>query len=525
MFCMLLRKHLEGGEIYAIRQAPEWERVLQIYVQSRNELGDPTRYVLLLEIMGKHSNLLLCTLGPEEQPDQVVDSIVHVTERMSRVRPVFSGQAYTPVPPLAKKTVPNLTTQDLMELHLLDLAPKQQIRSLVQLAAGIGPETAREGLWRARGEIMQVCPHSQEEVVLRVLQNLWERTLRNQETPSLGLDELGYPTAVAPFALTCWTHWQQADSLDDALEYYYQNQTARLRDSARSQSLRQVLAYHMDRLRGKHAKLQTQLEQAKEAANLQVQGELLTSYAHQVHKGMQQVTLPNYYDQERPLEIALDPARTAIENAQRYYRAAAKRKRAVPLVTAELEQCTKDMQYLEHILLYAENAKGQELEQLRDELEKQHFITLKNQYPNSGNRQHKQKSLSKATGRPHTFLSSDGFIIRVGRNNLQNDQLTLKHSQGDDLWLHVKDAAGSHVVVSALHQAVPDQCLYEAALLATYFSKLRMSGNVPVDYTLVRHVWKANGARPGMVLYDHQKTLYVTPDQALIAPILAREQA
>ncbi|RIV28239.1 fibronectin/fibrinogen-binding protein [Alicyclobacillaceae bacterium I2511] len=523
MFCMLLRKYLEGGEIYAIRQAPDWERVLQIYVQSRNELGDSTRYVLLLEIMGKHSNLLLCTLGTSEQPETVVDSIVHVTEHMSRVRPIFPGQTYTPVPPLTKKIVSHLTVQDLVELHLPELTEKQQIRAVVQIVAGVGPKTAHEALWRSQVEAA-ASQQNQASVLWHTLQNLWNRTLSGQEPPSLGLDKLGYPAAVAPFALTHWTRWQQVDSLDNALDSFYQNQTARLRESARTQSLLQTLEFHMDRLRGKQTKLQTQLEQSKEAENLRVQGELLITYAHQVHKGMQLVILPNFYEQESPLKIVLDPAQTAIENAQRFFRAAAKRKRAVPLVSTELERCTKDLQYLEHILLYTENASGQELEQLREELIKQEFITQKGRFSKQGRMQHKRKNSGNDMGKILTFLSSDGFPIRVGRNNLQNDQLTLKRSQPEDLWFHVKDAAGSHVILSTLHQTVPDQSLHEAALLAAYFSKLRTSSNAPVDYTLVRHVWKANGARPGMVLYDHQKSLWVTPEQSLLAPILARQQ-
>lgn len=510
MFCMLLRKRIEGGRISRVWQ-PGFERVLHLDVDAYNDIGDPVRYILVLEAMGKHSNLVFCLADNEGNPGKVVDAIVHVTPDMSRVRPVLPGQDYTPPPPQDKATIDTLTDAELDKTLAEAMTSKQKERAIMSVLQGVGPETAREALHRA---------HKSEVSVLESLREVFEHAISKEEPSSLLEDQLGQPVAAAPFWLSYGERIRKVESFDAALERLYEAAIMRSQFSAEYQSIVSSVHDSLDRLRGKLTKLEQQREESRDPDTPRIMGELLMTYAYQVAKGANSVSLPNFYDDENPLTISLDPAQSATQNATQYFKVASKHKRAIPLLAREIEKTQDDILYLESVLANLEQAEPVHYVAIRQELIRQGFLSESKQRQRShqkgAQKGQKRSHQNNDIGRPDEFRSSDGYTIRVGRNNLQNDRLTLKQAQPDDIWLHVKDAPGSHVVIETGHRNVPETTLHEAALLAAYYSKLRASTNAPVDYTEVRHVWKVNGARPGHVLYDHQKTVYATPDKSLI---------
>ncbi len=518
MFCMLLRKRLESGRLLEVRQQG-WDRVLEFVFESLDDIGDTVHHVLILEVMGKHSNLILTTANEAGQPERIVDSIVHVTRDMSRVRQVLPGLPYQPAPPQNKKSYLDVTVEDVEALDLSEKSDKRKNLAMCGLVAGIGPTAAREILYRA-GCTEGGVP-ARADAVVRELRNLVDGVLQGTEHPSIGLDELGIPAEAAPYELHSYPSYRAVESLSEALQLVYAEAVGRVHMSNLSRDLEGAVLAHLDRLRGKRQKMQEQQAESQDFDQYRIQGELLTAYPHLVQKGATEVTLPNFYDDEKPLTIPLDPALSATQNAQRYFRLASKKKRALPLLEQELEQIEQDIQYLENILVYLQDANADQLQALRDELEKEGFLQPK---ATKKRKDHQQKR-GGGTGTPDIYESSDGYTIRVGRNNAQNDRLTLKSSQPFDIWLHVKDMPGSHVVITANRgREVPERTLEEAALLAAYFSKGRNSANVPVDFTQIRHVWKPNGARPGHVLYENQKTLYVTPERGHVQEILRRKK-
>jgi predicted ribosome quality control (RQC) complex YloA/Tae2 family protein len=524
MFCMLARKHLVGGRIRDVRQH-EWDRILELVVENVDELGDPATYVLVLELMGKHSNLILCTADARGNPQRIVDSVVRVTPDLSRVRQVLPGLAYQRPPAQERQPIDTLTADQLADLHLGDLVDdKAKSIALVRRVAGVGPVSAREALHRAR--LLQITEErdgngDEATRIVRALQALWQATRTGSEAASLGLDEMSRPRACAPFQLTHTPKRQTLASFDEALAAFAADNAQWQAQTGAKAQLTRTLLDQIDRLRGKEAKLQAELADAERHESLRVAGELLTAFAHQVEKGSTEVTLPNFYEENQPLTIRLDPAKSAIENAQAYFKQASKRKRALTLAASELEQTQSDLRYLEECLLHVQDSDSDELTALREELAEQGFLKASRRGAGSGRGGRKSRESNRT--RPYTFTSSDGWTIRVGRSNLQNDRLTLRQSAPDDIWLHVKDQPGSHVVIRRQAETVPQQTLAEAALLAAYFSKARDSSNVAVDYTEVRHVWKPSGARPGLVLYNQQRTLFVTPDRSLLRPLLEQE--
>ena len=512
-FCMLARRRIESGRIVRIYQ-PGWDRALCIVVETLNDIGDTVYYALVLETMGKHSNLMLTEANRDGTLTVVVDSVVHVTEDMSRVRQVLPGRLYTSPPPLARADYQHLTPDLVRSLQLDVLQGKRRALALCSVVAGLGPLTAAEALHRADET------GGDAAVVVNAVRDLFERVLNQSSSPTIGLDELGIPVAAAPFELTSAVSWTRVDRLDTALETVYAETNRRIQQTALAADMERLILQHMDRLRGKRQKLQEQAAESENHDDFRLRGELLTAFVHQVQKGLYRVELPNYYHGDELFAIDLDPALSPMENAQRYFRLASKKKRAIPLIAAELGRTNADLTYLEGVLALLGSASREHYADIRQELVAEGFMK-----PERTTRKPRSKPPKTLPQQPDVYVSSDGLPIRVGRNNLHNDRLTLRQSQPQDVWLHVKDQPGSHVVVGlASGTALPESTLHEAALLAAYFSKGKDSANVAVDYTAIRHVWKPNGARPGHVLYDQQKTLFVTPDRSLLAAILARQQ-
>ena len=513
MFCVLLRKHIEGGRILRVTQ-PGWDRVLEMGIEALDDLGDRRMYALICEMMGRHSNIVLV----EERTDGsrlIIDSAVRVTEEMSRYRAVLPGIPYLPPPPQPKKPVERCAPEDFLGLDPSAGASRANQMAIVEKLAGTGPVTAREILHRALARTGSAEPTSIHEAAIDLATAVDE----GREPASVGLDNVGRAVECAPFRLTSRDRFAECETMSDAIRWLFADTGESLRQSRLARELERTVREHMDRLRGKLVRLEQEWKDVEAEEELRIKAELLTAYAHEVPRGAAEVQLPNYYDDNRPLRIELDPALDAIANAQRLFRMAAKRKRARQWIEAERENTLRDLRYLEDVLQALADTSLENLEEVRRELEAQGFLAWAARRGTGGKRR-------SAETEPHAFRSSDGFVIRVGRNNVQNDRLTFRKADKRDLWLHVKDAPGSHVVIErGQAEEIPERTIEEAAVLAAYFSRMRDSANVPVDVTEIRHVWKPNGARPGFALYDHQRTLFVTPERSLVESIMSRTLA
>ncbi|MDI3327091.1 MAG: NFACT RNA binding domain-containing protein [Alicyclobacillaceae bacterium] len=517
-FCALIRRHLEGGRIRYIRQVG-LERVLRIGVESRNDLGDPVWYDLVVEIMGRHSNAVVVrheddSVREREGPPagRILDALVRVVPGMSRHRVVLPGQAYVP-PPEQHKIDPRAESEEQFRRWQASLGRRPEPADLIRRYQGIGPVLAEEIAWRANRD----APPGGGDF-WTVFREMVEDLSAGRFRPCVALSpEGGPPKAVSAVYLSHLSSRgpvEVFDSANEAVERFY---ASRLEEEGPRRAARNLAAVVREALKNLEARIrqwEEQLREAEDAERYRRMGELLTAYLHTVPRGASEVTVPDPYSEEgRPTVIPLNPEWSPAENAQALFRQYQKRKRTREVVGGYLEQARRDAEYLESVLVSLENAEGEELEEIREELQQQGF--LKSRKPAGRKRE--------AAADPLHFVSSEGIDIYVGRNNRQNDWLTLKMAHKNDTWLHAQQIPGSHVVVRSRN--VPPKTLEEAACLAAYYSKARHSANVPVDYTLVKHVWKPNGARPGFVLYDHQRTVFVTPDPALPERLRARPVA
>jgi predicted ribosome quality control (RQC) complex YloA/Tae2 family protein len=500
MFCMLLRKHCEGGVIEAVRQV-DMERIVQIDIRHRDELGDYALKRVVLEIMGRHSNLMLM----DPASGVIHDGIRHVTPAISSHRVVLPGALYVS-PPSQNKVNPLLVESESAFNEALSSTPAAEadetdhtMKALVNSFTGISPLTAREiayrahenqaGLWPAFHEMMQqIASHS-------YIPNLVE--------PANG------KTDYSAVALTHLQGEVQAfQAMNQCLETYFSHKAERDLVRQRTTDLNRFLLNEMSKNEKKLIKLQDTLEEAGEADKVRRYGDLLTAHLHMFQRGDKSVKVTDYYDEEQAtISIPLDPLLTPNENAQRYFRKYSKLKNSRTVVAEQMQAAEDEIRYLASVLQGLETASPSDIEEIRDELTEQGYIRQRGL---------KRGMKKKKKDRPAIlcYTSSEGIPIYVGKNNTQNDYVTNRLGMPSDTWLHTKDIPGSHVLIRS--PEFGETTLHEAAVLAAYYSKARESSTVPVDYTRIRNVRKPNGAKPGFVIYDAQKTLYVTPDVSLI---------
>ncbi|MBX6394140.1 MAG: NFACT family protein [Alicyclobacillaceae bacterium] len=513
-FCALARRHVEGGRIRYIRQTG-LERVVRIGIESRNDVGDVVWYDLVVEIMGRHSNAILVrhedgALREEEGQarGRIVDALVRVTPGMSRHRLVLPGQAYVPPPEQGKIDPREERREDFLQ-WAKEAGDTLDPHALLARYQGIGPVAAKEIFWRAgEGQEQEKKADSGfPERLWEAFSTLFEDVVAGRFTPCIGHDESGRPKAVS---CTFLNHMAAAGrvvpfpTVNEAVESFYESRLATEMSSREAAHLASAVRAVLDGIQQKIRRWEEQRREAEGAEQLRRWGELLTAYMHTVPRGAKEVAVPDPYSEGEPwITIPLDPERTPSENAQALFRQYQKHKKTLQVVSEYLEQAQREVEYLESVLVAIEQAEDGELEEIREELLQQGILRPK--------RETVRKRDEPAA--PMHFVSSDGIDILVGKNNRQNDLLTMKIAGKQDTWLHAQHIPGSHVIIRS--REVPPRTLEEAAHLAAYYSKARHSGSVPVDYTLVKHVWKPNGARPGFVLYDHQRTIFVTPDPTL----------
>lgn len=483
MFCMLLRKHLEGGFIHRI-QTDSFERVITFDIESKSEIGDQVFRKLTIEIMGRHSNVLLI----DKDSNKIIDSLKHLPPSVNSYRTVLPGQQYI-APPVQNKVDPSTVSDDELQ-HFF--SKEQTAKEIVSYFKGFSPTHAEELLFRLKhGEIIEVF-----------------RTFINEISTSahptyLEADQKSY---FSPTKLTHLNGKETAfENLSSLLDRAFFAKAERDRVKQQAGDLERWLQNELNKLNLKLKKLQKDLDQASKLDKFQLYGELLMANLYQFEKGMKEVTVTNYYSEDgEQITIPISERKTPVENAQSYYTKYNKAKNALIMVKEQMDKTTSEIQYFEMITAQVGQASPADIEEIREELAEQGYLRLRAT-------KRKKKPTKPA---PEQFISSTGVDMSVGKNNKQNDYLTFKLAKKTDIWLHTKDIPGSHVVI---HSNEPDETtLHEAAILSAYYSKARESSSVPVDYTEIRQVKKPNGAKPGFVIYFEQKTLYVTPDEEIV---------
>lgn len=506
MFCMLLRKRIAGGKIVRFEQE-RLDRVLKISIETYNDLGDLSEFALYCELMGKHSNIILVN-----EKGVIVDAIKHVGLGMSSVRFVMPGLEYS-APPAQDKQDPSKASAGDFSMAMC-MVGMSIAKALSNAFFGLSPAVAAQLVARYtdKTECTQLSEAEREELAER-LTAFYADMAQGKEKASAVLNALGETEAVYPFAIA-GGGIKLYDSIGEALDSLYINSDRREWAKRHGASARKVLQNNIERCEKKLALYADALNSEEQMEKCRLYGELLTANLHSLKSGTDTAAVDNYYaDPVERIAIPLDRQLTPGENAQRYYKKYQKLKAARDMAIVQREQTLSELNYLEGQLdnltkCTAEN----ELSELIEELKDQGYIKR-----DKGGK----KKMKLAASKPMHFVSSTGADIYVGKNNRQNDELTLRFASPNDIWMHTKNIPGSHVIVKGASEQ-DTAAMTEAALLAAYYSRARGSENVAVDYTPRKYVKKPAGAKPGMVIYTTNKTAYVTPSEEAVAGLKER---
>lgn len=514
MFCMLFRKYIQGGNIVDISQIG-FERIIKISVESFDELKEKTTKDIIIEIMGRHSNIILT----HSFDNKIIDSAKRIPPSVSRVRQILPGQIYV-LPPKQDKLNPIDEISLNLFVDALTSFNGPIFKAIYSKFLGISPVVAKEICFRANiDENILINEISSDDIskIYKEFYSLFKSIKNNIYNPSMVIDES--IDKVLDFSCINLSQFSNLsiindDSMSKVLENYYSTKDIKDRIHQRSSDLRKSISIKLDRLYNKLNKQEKELIESENAEIYKVKGELITSYIYMIEKGMESVEVANFYDPEyKNITISLNTNFTPSENAQKYFKKYNKMKTAKKEVASQIEITKEEIDYLENIMLSIENCENlAELMDIREELSKVGYLRAKNN----------SKKETKLTTKPHEFISSNGFKILVGKNNKQNDHLTLKVASNDDIWMHTKNIPGSHVILKTEGKEVPDETIFEGAMLAAFFSKSKMSSQVPVDYTKKKNVKKPNGSKPGMVIYETNSTIYVTPTEEFVAKLKSK---
>ena len=480
LFCMVLRKHLIGSRIEKIKQI-SLERIIAIDLRGKDEIGDSVEHQLLIEIMGKHSNVMLI----EKDTQKIVNAMKHIPPSVNRHRTILPGSTYV-FPPSQDKLNPLRDSEDTF-IRKLDFNAGKLDRQIVSVLMGFSPFIAKELVHRAH--LGSQAKLEKEFIKLR-------NQLSSQQYEFAMYENSREDFHVLP--ITYLPKKREFNSANELVDAFYANKAERDRVKQQVRDLTRLIQNELNKNKRKLKIHNETLKQSKEADKYQKYGELLTANMHLVSKGMKSIEVIDYYDPEqKELTIPLKEDLTPSENAQRFFSRYRKLLHAKDRAAEEIQKTEEEIVYLESVLQQLEDAREEDVEEIRMELEEE------------GYQKQRQKRKKKVKPKPDQYTSSDGTVIYVGRNNKQNEYVTHKLAHKEDIWLHTLNIPGSHVIIKSSEPS--EQTLIEAAQLAAYYSKARDSESVPVDYTKVKYVKKPTGAKPGFVTYTEQKTLFVTP--------------
>lgn len=480
-FTMMLRKYLEGAKLLEIKQLDN-DRVVYFEFLTRNELGDKLPLLLSAEIMGRYSNVILIN----QSTNKIIDTIKHVGMDQNRYRTLLPGATYRQ-PPTQYKENPFEQESNTFE-ELIQKYPNREVLadSLLKQYQGISRDNAL-----ALADKL----HSSNNYV-----QAFNDFLAMTENPIPTMNSNNFSI------FTDNPNDKKFSTLSEMLDVFYHTKANRDRVQQQGGQLLHVIRKNLQRNKKKLKKLSNELKATENADEYRIKGEVLTTYLYQIKRGMTKITLPNFYDNNKEITISLSNQLSPSQNAQKYFKKYQKLKNAVTFVNEQIELTKKEVAYLEEIQIQIELATPADLDDIKTELQQEGYIKKKQQ---------KSKRSSRVKiNKPETFIASDGTEILVGKNNLQNEKLTLHTAKKTDIWLHAKNIPGSHVIIKSNNPS--DETLFEAAMLAAYFSKFRSSANVPIDYVQVKNIRKPNGSKPGFVIYEGQKTLTVTPTEDFV---------
>lgn len=509
-FCMLLRKYLEGGKIKAVKQV-DFERIVHIYIEALDEFREWKTKVLVCEFMGRHSNIIL--INPETQI--ILDAIKKYGSDLSSYREVLPGKNYISPPDQDKLNPLSCSFTDFVQLMWKQEVDSTLSSALFKVLSGISPFSA--------GEICQTAGINPDMPVEECAEFEFSNVFKQVQKTIATIDDGQFETRLLYKNYQPWEFVISPPSpllpggksivyasANSGIDTYYQQRLDKIRLDSIQTNITRTIKSVLDKAYRKRFLQEGDKSRALENEKYRTWGELLTSYAYQFQKGDIDAQLEDFYSGET-VTINLDPRYTPIQNAQRYFKIYNKSRSALKHLEDLMARNQQDIDYLESVLVAIKQAESiSELDEIIEELEKEDYL-----------KEHGKHKKQQQRSEPRTFISSDGLKIMVGRNNRQNDILTLKQARGHDLWLHTKDIPGTHVIIKLPPSLtsindVPDKSLEEAANLAAYFSKAQESNKVPVDYTFRVNVRKPGGARPGMVIYDNYWTIMANPHEARI---------
>lgn len=480
-FTMMLRKYLEGAKLLKIKQLDN-DRVVYFEFLTRNELGDKLPLLLSAEIMGRYSNVILIN----QSTNKIIDTIKHVGMDQNRYRTLLPGATYRQ-PPTQNKENPFKQDSNTFE-ELIQKYPNREV-----LADNLLKQY--QGISRDNALALADKLHSSNNFV-----QAFNDFLAMTEDPISTMNGNNFSI----FADN--PNDKKFTTLSEMLDVFYHTKANRDRVQQQGGQLLHVIRKNLQRNKKKLKKLSNELKATENADEYRIKGEVLTTYLYQIKRGMTKITLPNFYDNNKEITISLSNQLSPSQNAQKYFKKYQKLKNAVTFVNEQIELTKKEVVYLEEIQTQIELATPADLNDIKTELQQEGYIKKKQQ---------KSKHSSRVKiNKPESFIASDGTEILVGKNNLQNEKLTLHTAKKTDIWLHAKNIPGSHVIIKSNNPS--DETLFEAAMLAAYFSKFRSSANVPIDYVQVKNIRKPNGSKPGFVIYEGQKTLTVTPTEDFV---------
>ncbi len=503
-FCMLLRKHLNSAKIIGITQ-PDMERIIRFEIEHLNEMGDLCRKYLIIELMGKHSNIIFC-----DENEKIIDSIKHISGLVSSVREVLPGRDYF-IPNTQEKISPLSLTFPLCLKHLFK-KPVPTVKAIYTSLTGFSPIMANEACYRAEidSQVPANCLAEKEQVTLYTILEEMASDIQNGQFHPAIIKKDGIVTEFASLPLTCYLDFPEYkevlyQSISKLLEDYYAEKNNLTRIRQKSVDLRKIVSNALERCRKKLDLQEKQLKDTKKREKYKIYGELLTTYGYQLQPGETSLTALNYYTNEE-ITIPLDKTLTALENAKKYFEKYSKLKRTYEAVSVQLEENRKELLHLESVSNALDMAENEnDLAAIKEELI--HCGYIRRKYAGK-----KAEKKQKLINKPLHYRSSDGYDIFIGKNNFQNDELTFQLATGNDWWFHAKGCAGSHVIVKAKNKELPDRTFEEAAKLAGYYSKARLAGKAEIDYIQKKHIKKPNGSKPGFVVYYTNYSMTITVD-------------
>lgn len=499
-FCMLLRKHISGGRIVSVTQ-PQMERIIRFEIEHLNEMGDLCSKLLIVELMGKHSNIIFC------HPDgKIIDSIKHIPLHVSSVREVLPGRDYF-IPNTMDKLNPLTIDCALFEERVLS-KPLPVGKALYTSLTGLSPLIGNEICYRASidsGMSTSSLSESEKIHLFGVFSRMME-DIQNHDFHPVIVYQGREPKEFSSVFLTCYSDCEikPMESISDVLRNYYAQKNAATRIRQKSYDLRHVVSTALDRSRKKYDLQIKQLRDTQKRDKYKVYGELINTYGYNLEDGAKSLTCLNYYTNEN-ITIPLDSHLTPQENSKKYFERYNKLKRTFEALSTLTEETRAEMEHLDSVSTSLDLAQTEgDLSQIKEELIQSGYIK---RHP--GNKNAKKQKL---TSRPLHYISSDGYHMYVGKNNLQNEELTFKFANGGDWWFHAKGLPGSHVIVKSEGSELPDSTFEEAARLAAYYSKNRSSEKVEIDYIQRKYVKKPNAAKPGFVIYHTNFSMMIEPN-------------